>query len=89
MRRIGVDPLDRLLGSSAGLIADVSKSAGAPIIAATGEAITDSQAKAAKHTMPFQSYIGMRQALDLLRRLRGTGKCRNIRTYTGHAGILP
>lgn len=66
VRRIGVDPVGRLLGPSAGLISDVSKAAGAPIGAATGDAITDSQAEAAKRLVPFQSYIGMRQALDLL-----------------------
>lgn len=66
VRRIGVDPVGKLLGPTAGLIADVSKAAGAPIGAATGDAITDSQAEAAKRLVPFQSYIGMRQALDLL-----------------------
>jgi len=65
LRRIGVDPVGKLLGPSAGLIADASKAAGAPIGAATGDAITDSQAEAAKRLVPFQSYIGMRQALDL------------------------
>jgi hypothetical protein len=48
VRRIGVDPVGRLLGPSAGLIADVSKAAGAPIGAATDDAITDSQAEAVK-----------------------------------------
>lgn len=66
VRRVGVDPVGKLLGPSAGLISDVSKAAGAPIGAATGDAITDSQAEAAKRLVPFQSYIGMRQALDLL-----------------------
>lgn len=66
VRRIGVDPVGRLLGPTAGLISDVSKAAGAPIGAATGDAITDSQAEAVKRLVPFQSYVGMRQALDLL-----------------------
>ena len=66
IRRIGVDPVGKLLGPTAGLISDVSKAAGAPIGAATGDAITDSQAEAVKRLVPFQSYIGMRQALDLL-----------------------
>tara|TARA_R110000868_G_scaffold407073_1_gene688149 strand:- start:1479 stop:1613 length:135 start_codon:yes stop_codon:yes gene_type:complete len=30
-----------------------------------GDAITDSQAGGAKRCVPFQSYVGMRQALDL------------------------
>ena len=34
--------------------------------AATGDGITDSQAEAVKRLVPFQSYIGMRQVLDLL-----------------------
>ena len=66
MRRIGVDPVGKLLGPSAGLISDVSKAAGAPIGAATSDAITDSQAEAAKRLVPFRRCIGMRQALDLL-----------------------
>lgn len=65
IRRIGVDPVGKLLGPSAGLISDTSKAAGAPIGAATGDAITDSQAEAVKRLVPFQSYIGMRQALEL------------------------
>lgn len=60
VRRIGVDPVGKLLGPTAGLIADTSKAAGAPIGAATGDAITDSQAEAAKRLVPCQSYIGMR-----------------------------
>lgn len=66
IRRIGVDPVGRLLGPTAGLVSDVSKAAGAPIGAATGDEITDSQAEAMKRLVPYQSYVGMRQALDLL-----------------------
>jgi hypothetical protein len=44
VRRVGVDLVGKLLAPSAGLIADASKAAGAPIGAATGDAITDSQA---------------------------------------------
>ncbi|ULR33483.1 hypothetical protein MJO48_10645 [Dickeya fangzhongdai] len=66
MRRIGVNPAGKLLGLTAGRISDVSKTAGAPIGAVTGDAITDSQAKAVKRLVPFQSYVGMRQTLDLL-----------------------
>ncbi|MEI5687241.1 hypothetical protein [Sphingomonas kyungheensis] len=66
VRRIGVDPVGKLLGPSAGLIADTSKAAGAPIGAATGDPVTDSQVEAMKRLVPFQSYLGMRQALDLL-----------------------
>lgn len=66
IRRIGVDPVGKLLGPTAGLVSDVSKAAGAPIGVATGDGITDSQAEAVKRLVPFQSYIGMWQALDLL-----------------------
>jgi len=66
IRRIGVDPVGKLLGPTAGLVSDVSKAAGAPIGAATGDGITDSQAEAVKRLVPFQSYVGMRQVLDLL-----------------------
>ena len=66
VRRIGVDPVGKLFGPSIGLISDVSKASGVPIGAATGDAITDSQAEAVKRLVPFQSYVGMRQALDLL-----------------------
>ncbi|WP_292964761.1 hypothetical protein [Novosphingobium sp. UBA1939] len=58
VRRVGVDPVGKLLGPMAGLISDVSKAAGAPIGAATGDAITDSQAEAVKRLVPFQSYVG-------------------------------
>lgn len=34
VRRVGVDPVGKLLGPMAGLISDVSKAAGAPIGAA-------------------------------------------------------
>lgn len=55
-----------LLGRAARLVSDLSKAAGAPMGAATDDAITDSQAEAVKRLVPFQSYVGMRQALDLL-----------------------
>ncbi|MBB5985774.1 hypothetical protein [Sphingobium lignivorans] len=58
--------MGKLLGSTAGLASDVSKAAGAPIGAATGDGITDSQAEAVKRLVPFQSYLGMGQVLDLL-----------------------
>jgi len=67
VRRFGTDPVGKPLGPTAGLISDVSKAAGAPIGAATGDATTDSHAEAVKRLMPFQSYVGMRQTLDLLR----------------------
>lgn len=57
--RIGVGLVRKLLGPTAGFTFDVSK-------AALGDAITDSPAVAVKRLAPFQSYIGMRQALDLL-----------------------
>lgn len=66
VRRIGVEPVGKLLGPTASLISDVSKAAGALIGAATGDAITDSQPEAVKRLVPFQCYVGMRQALDLL-----------------------
>lgn len=66
VRRIGVDPVGKLLGPTAGLVSDVSKASGAPTGAATGDGVTDSQAEAVKRLVPFQSYVGMRQVLDLL-----------------------
>lgn len=66
VRRIGVDPVGKLLGPYIGLIFDVSKASGVAIGAATGDAIRDSQAEAVKRLVPFQSYLGMRQVLDLL-----------------------
>lgn len=48
------------------VLSDVSKAVRAPIGAAMGDAITDSQAEAVKRLVPFQSYVGMRKALDLL-----------------------
>ncbi len=58
--------MGKLPGPTAGLVSDVSKAAGAPIGAAAGDGITDSQAEAVKRLVPFQSYVGMRQVLDLL-----------------------
>lgn len=58
VRRIGVDPVGKLLGPTAGLVSDVSKAAGAPIGAATGDAITDSQAEAVKRLVPFNPMWG-------------------------------
>ena len=66
VRRTGIDPVGKLLGPTAGLISDVSKAAGAPIGEGAGDAITDSQTEAVKRLVPFQSYVGTRQALDLL-----------------------
>lgn len=65
MRRIDVDPVGRLLAYFWPYLR-LSKAAWAPIGAATGNAITDSQAEAVKRLVPFQSYVEMRQALDLL-----------------------
>ena len=58
--------MGKLLWPTAGLVSDVSKAAGAPIGAATGDGITDSQAEAVKRLVSFQSYVGMRQVLDLM-----------------------
>jgi hypothetical protein len=58
VRRIGVDPVGKLLGPSAGLIAVASKAAGATIGAAIGDAITGSQAEATKRLGPFQAISG-------------------------------
>lgn len=54
IRRIGFDPVGRLLGPTAGLVSDVSKAAGVPIDVATGDGITDSQAEGVKRLVPFQ-----------------------------------
>ena len=52
IRRIGVDPVGKLLGPAAGFVSDMSKAAGAPIGAATGDGITDSQAEAVSKRSP-------------------------------------
>jgi len=53
VRRIGFDPVGKVLGPKAGAISDVSEAAGAPIGAASGGPITASQADAVKLLVPF------------------------------------
>ena len=66
VRSICVDPVGKLLGRRAGRISDVSKAAGASIGGLTGAKNTDNEAEAVKRLVPYQSYVKMRQALDLL-----------------------
>ncbi len=60
------DPVGKLIGPAAGVSSNVSKAAGTPIGVATGDAITDSPTEAVNRLVPLQSYVGMRQALDLV-----------------------
>ncbi len=60
------DPLGAVLGPTAGLPATVAKAAGAPANYLTGGEVSGSQAKAAASLIPFGSYLGMREALQVL-----------------------
>ena len=60
------DPLSAILGPTAGLPASVARAAGAPVNIATGEEASQSQANAAASLIPFSSYLGMREALQVL-----------------------
>lgn len=60
------DPLSAILGPTAGLPAGVARAAGAPVNIATGEEASQSQANAAASLIPFSSYLGMREALQVL-----------------------
>ena len=60
------DPLGAVLGPTAGLPATVARAAGAPVNVMTGGAASQSQANAAASLIPFGSYIGMREALQVL-----------------------
>lgn len=60
------DPLGAVLGPTAGLPATVAKAAGAPANYLTGGDVKDSQANAAASLIPFGSYLGMREALQVL-----------------------
>lgn len=60
------DPLSAILGPSAGLPATVARAAGAPVNVMTGGEVSQSQSNAAASLVPFGSYIGMREALQVL-----------------------
>lgn len=60
------DPLSAILGPSAGLPITVAKAAGALANYMTGGEVTDSQMNAAASLIPFGSYLGMREMLQLL-----------------------
>jgi hypothetical protein len=60
------DPLGALLGPTADLPATVAKAAGAPANYLTGGEVADSQARAAASLIPFGSYLGMREALQVM-----------------------
>lgn len=59
------DPLGAVLGPTAGLPATVAKAAGAPANYLTGGEVSGSQANAAASLIPFGSYLGMREALQV------------------------
>lgn len=60
------DPLGAVLGPTAGLPATVARAAGAPVNVMTGGAASQSQANAAASLIPFGSYLGMREALQVV-----------------------
>jgi len=59
------DPLGAVLGPTAGLPATVAKAAGAPANYLTGGEVSGSQGNAAASLIPFGSYLGMREALQV------------------------
>ena len=65
-RFVSRDPLGAILGPTAGLPATVARAAGAPVNIGTGGKPSDSQANAAASLIPFGSYLGMREALQVL-----------------------
>ena len=60
------DPLGAVLGPTAGLPATVAKAAGAPANYLTGGEVSGSQGNAAASLIPFGSYLGMREMLQVL-----------------------
>lgn len=60
------DPLGAILGPTAGLPATVARAAGAPTNLMTGGKASQSQANAAASLIPFGSYVGMREALQVI-----------------------
>ena len=59
------DPLGAILGPTAGLPATVARAAGAPTNILIGGKASQSQANAAASLIPFGSYLGMREALQV------------------------
>jgi len=60
------DPLGAVLGPTAGLPASAARAAGAPVNIMTGGEASQSQANAAASLIPFGSYLGMREALQVM-----------------------
>jgi hypothetical protein len=59
------DPLAAVLGPSAGLVTQGIRAAGVPLFAAQGEDLSMGQAKAAAGLIPFNSYLGMKELIQL------------------------
>lgn len=59
------DPLAAVLGPSAGLVTQGIRAAGYPLFALAGEDPSKSQAKAAAGLIPFNSYLGMKELIQL------------------------
>jgi len=62
----GMGSLDALAGPTVGMIRSASVGAGGAVAAATGNEVSLRQKRAAAQLVPFQSYIGMKEALQLL-----------------------
>lgn len=60
------DPLSAVLGPTAGLPNSVARAAGAPVNILGGGEASQRQANAAASLIPFGSYLGMREALQVL-----------------------
>lgn len=60
------DPLAALLGPSAGLPASLGRAAGLPTNLLTGDEAPQSQVNAAASLIPFGSYLGMREMLQVI-----------------------
>lgn len=67
-RFVSRDPIGAVLGPSAGLPSQVMRAAGIPVFAAQGENPTRGQVKAAQGLVPFGSYLGFKELIQL-----GTG----------------
>jgi len=59
------DPLAAVLGPSAGLVTQVIRAAGYPLFVIAGEDPSKAQTKAAAGLIPFNSYLGMKELIQL------------------------
>lgn len=59
------DPLAAVLGPSAGLVTQGIRAAGYPLFAIAGEDPSKAQTKAAAGLIPFNSYLGMKELIQL------------------------